>query len=33
MRPIAAEEVRYVNFKEDFFGYFQLHDYGFFCRL
>ena len=33
MRPTAAREVRYVNFKEDYFGFIQLHDYRFFYRL
>jgi hypothetical protein len=33
MRPTAAKELRYVNYKEYFVGFFQLHDYHFFYRL
>ena len=33
MRASPAKEVSYVNFKEDYFGFIQLHDYRFFCRL
>ncbi len=33
MRASPAKGVRYVNFKEYYFGFFQLHDYRFFHRL
>ncbi len=33
MRPTAAKELRHVNFKEYYFGFFQQHDYRFFYRL
>jgi hypothetical protein len=33
MRPTATKELRYVNFKEYYFGFVLQHDYRFFYRL